>query len=703
MLLSFTFVSISSRFFAQMMCLASEENSVNIQWNMMKEFGKIYDATYWVLHFEANTYSSWNELWHTVLNEEQNLGYFLATSPPSNNSKDTLRPTRLAKQSYGITIHLYTDYNLQPLKKFICNEMSTVSNSKISLNSPSDIWLLRIPEATGRLDGLDIFKTFQTGSNTKIFCYTVLENGDIAIDVMFKAHKNSDNILKPHSIWSPKSGFKNLYHNNWSKNQNLDGFHIRVVSAYHPPAVTFIQDGCTSKNCFKGLFADIWHTLSEQLNFTFTVRRVYQWGSLTNGTWNGMVGMLKEGNADIAVADLTITSVRSKVVDFLPAIVEVTEALYIKNPGDTFSSVSYMGPFTTTSWAVLAFWTICVPLFLVWIFGSVRYRNGEKLTLCDSYVFVAATMVNLGYTLKSNKTRNRVAIASVLIGGMLIYYHWEAQLTSHLASKKAILPFNNLEELSQSSKFKLLLSRGTSHWDYFKNSDDPVIKQIWREMVEPFLDQLSVTKHEKPKEQILKDPYAVAYSESSIKLTRAYIECNIVQIRPPIRKSLLAFATRKHFPYYQTFEDHINNLKVVGLVQKYIQSYQMEAQICKDYSGEPVPIQQCFSAFQILITGIIVASLGLTLEACVPLERMKIIFRSEKENGKKVTVMNERSPISQGHSKKQSLTPVKEAFHEQNDDDTTNHQRVIELKKIIQLLQEENNRLRSNIFEQNLN
>ena len=89
-----------------------------------------------------------------------------------------------------------------------------------------------------------------------------------------------------------------------------------MVSALSPPAVTYIEDKCSSKRCFKGFFADVWHALVDQMNFTFTIRRAYEWGSFENAKWNGMVGMLHEGKADIAAADLTVTIERSKAVDF---------------------------------------------------------------------------------------------------------------------------------------------------------------------------------------------------------------------------------------------------------------------------------------------------------------------------------------------------------------------------------------------------
>ena len=108
---------------------------------------------------------------------------------------------------------------------------------------------------------------------------------------------------------------------------------------------------------------------------------------------------------------------------------------------------------------------------------------------------------------------------------MLIYFHWEAQLISHLASKKTNFPFNNLKELSQNSKFKLIIAKGSSNLNLFKDSDDPVRIKIWNEKLEPILDKLPL--QDELGEHILNDPYAVVYSGSLFKMKPAYIDCKI--------------------------------------------------------------------------------------------------------------------------------------------------------------------------------
>ena len=54
-------------------------------------------------------------------------------------------------------------------------------------------------------------------------------------------------------------------------------------------------------------------------------------GSIVNGTWNGMIGELVAGKADIAISALTSTSKRSSVVDFGNAFLHVSLGILVSS------------------------------------------------------------------------------------------------------------------------------------------------------------------------------------------------------------------------------------------------------------------------------------------------------------------------------------------------------------------------------------
>ena len=49
---------------------------------------------------------------------------------------------------------------------------------------------------------------------------------------------------------------------------------IRIIASIQEPYQTYIEDGCSSRECFKGLYADVFHGLKEILNFTFSIKKI---------------------------------------------------------------------------------------------------------------------------------------------------------------------------------------------------------------------------------------------------------------------------------------------------------------------------------------------------------------------------------------------------------------------------------------------
>ncbi len=67
----------------------------------------------------------------------------------------------------------------------------------------------------------------------------------------------------------------------------------RTSALLNIPYETHLEDGCTRPDCFKGMFADVWHLLQDIMNFTYKMYMPEdgQWGALReDGTWTGIVG-----------------------------------------------------------------------------------------------------------------------------------------------------------------------------------------------------------------------------------------------------------------------------------------------------------------------------------------------------------------------------------------------------------------------------
>ena len=111
----------------------------------------------------------------------------------------------------------------------------------------------------------------------------------------------------------------------------------------------------------------------------------------------------------------------------------------------------------------------------------------EEFSLGKSYVFVVSVLTQRGWSDSPASTAARVAFLSFLVGGVLLYFHWESMLISYLATRVTPIPFRSLKELRDSS-YSFYAIPGSSHWSAFKNGAG-----VWREIYEgklaPFEDE----------------------------------------------------------------------------------------------------------------------------------------------------------------------------------------------------------------------
>ncbi|KAI4874382.1 hypothetical protein NFI96_001119 [Prochilodus magdalenae] len=96
--------------------------------------------------------------------------------------------------------------------------------------------------------------------------------------------------------------------------------------------------------------------------------------------WNGMVGELVYGKADVAVAPLTITLVREEVIDFSKPFMSLGISIMIKKPTKSKPGVfSFLDPLAYEIWMciVFAYIGVSVVLFLVSRFSPYEWHSED--------------------------------------------------------------------------------------------------------------------------------------------------------------------------------------------------------------------------------------------------------------------------------------------------------------------------------------
>ena len=357
-----------------------------------------------------------------------------------------------------------------------------------------------------------------------------------------------------------------------------------------------------------------------------------------------MVRMLKDGEVDITPVDSTITQSRSTVIDFLPRLDLIHEKLFLWNPVGTPNSQAYIEPFTLHSWLGVVIFVIVVPLILRGIFKYSKDGSTKKYAISDCLCFALKTLVlrDDGTNPKSGATRT--AYASIVFGGIMIYYLWEAMLISYLSVKKVYMPFRTLEELEKTSNYKLVVAKGFSQLDMFRSSNEYPYKDIWVKKMQPYAQDFPLVYD--LVETMKNDPFSVVYVDAyQIDNNESYLSCDVVDTGVNIRTTQLAWSVSKNSPFYSAFSYHLAKLQEIGGVDKYSEAYKESDKMCPYYSGKPLPIKQCYTAFIVLISGICSCLIWLILEKLVPqnwIER----FLSPKNENKDIMLLNTRGNLS---------------------------------------------------------
>ncbi|KAL3103114.1 hypothetical protein niasHS_002300 [Heterodera schachtii] len=119
---------------------------------------------------------------------------------------------------------------------------------------------------------------------------------------------------------------------------------------------------CEGNNKFEGYCIDLLKLLSEREDFRDITYEIFisqknQYGAKQqDGSWDGIIGHLLRGEADLSVASLTINQDRERVVDFSKPFLTTGISIMIKKPDkQEFSVFSFMAPLSSEIWMYIIF------------------------------------------------------------------------------------------------------------------------------------------------------------------------------------------------------------------------------------------------------------------------------------------------------------------------------------------------------------
>ncbi|XP_058239453.1 glutamate receptor 3a isoform X2 [Hemibagrus wyckioides] len=217
-------------------------------------------------------------------------------------------------------------------------------------------------------------------------------------------------------------------------------------------------------------------------------------------TWNGMVGELVYGRADIAVAPLTITLVREEVIDFSKPFMSLGISIMIKKPQKSKPGVfSFLDPLAYEIWMciVFAYIGVSVVLFLVSRFSPYEWNSESSEEAKDpqappdppnDFGIFNSLWFSLGAFMQQGCDISPRSLSGRIVGGvwwfftLIIISSYTANLAAFLTVERMVSPIESAEDLAKQTEIAYGTLDSGSTKEFFRRSKIAVFEKMWSYM-----------------------------------------------------------------------------------------------------------------------------------------------------------------------------------------------------------------------------
>lgn len=258
----------------------------------------------------------------------------------------------------------------------------------------------------------------------------------------------------------------------------------RIVTVQDEPFV-FVNRTSSGQVKFSGFTIDLLGKIAESLNFTYELYECPDklYGTKNkNGEWNGMIGELTNGRADLAVSGMTVTPQREIDVDFTQRYLDYSVALAMYRPKHKFDIFAFFKPFNLEVWLSIvgAYFVVSGLLYLfnhMHLKTSISEKTKNSLKYNDSSMLGTFWFVYSAIVQQSSDMMLVTLSAQIITGVwwffiLIVISSYTANLAAYLtvdALKKPISSFQDLAQKSEQENLTFGTVYSTSFMDYLED------------------------------------------------------------------------------------------------------------------------------------------------------------------------------------------------------------------------------------------
>uniref|UniRef100_A0A3P9K8I6 Glutamate receptor, ionotropic, AMPA 1a n=1 Tax=Oryzias latipes TaxID=8090 RepID=A0A3P9K8I6_ORYLA len=381
--------------------------------------------------------------------------------------------------------------------------------------------------------------------------------------------------------------------------------------------------------------------------------------------WNGMVGELVYGKADLAVAPLTITLVREEVIDFSKPFMSLGISIMIKKPTKSKPGVfSFLDPLAYEIWMciVFAYIGVSVVLFLVSRFSPYEWHaedyedgaepqtptqaaasngvqqgqtptqqntNQQNLEQTNEFGIFNSLWFSLGAFMQQGCDISPRSLSGRIVGGvwwfftLIIISSYTANLAAFLTVERMVSPIESAEDLAKQTEIAYGTLDAGSTKEFFRRSKIAVFEKMWAYMksADPSVF-VKTTDEGVMRVRKSKGKYAYLLESTMNEYIEQRKPCDTMKVGGNLDSKGYGIATPKGSPLRNPVNLAVLKLNEQGLLDKLKNKWWYDKGECGSGGGDSkdktsaLSLSNVAGVFYILIGGLGLAMLVALVEFC---------------------------------------------------------------------------------------
>ena len=409
-------------------------------------------------------------------------------------------------------------------------------------------------------------------------------------------------------------------------------------------------DNATNESTYSGIYYDVIQEFSRYLNMSYSIVLPQDgaWGHITeNGTWSGLVGQLANREVDFVITPLTVSFIRSQVIDYADHHLETTYITgYYRKQNYTISALRLLlSPFQADLWATLLI-SLSVYSFIIGIVQETRFcilKNEDHIRIKTLFYGVigkfyrcACTFVGQNVSLERTKSIPlRVMWSCWLLFGIIMLCSWSANIMSHLTIPKHHTPMKNFYDLIAQDSYKYGTTEDAITGLYLSTSTLYPIADIWKNMkrFDEYDDDILSSGYGSMSEKVKSDNFVYFIDSTHIQYEMS-MDCNLCQLSENLLTTNYAVGLQQNSAYKDLMNKASLWIVETGIMDKIFEKWQSK-QTCKaDKMQTTLTLQHTLGVFHLLGFGCLISGI-----VCYT-EFLSAVLASFKSNTRRCKIGN---------------------------------------------------------------